>query len=292
MKTLLALLASLALTAQAQEYPAKPVRMIVPLAAGGIADNLARTLGQKITDATKQPVVVDNRPGAAGAIGTELSARSPADGTTIFLGGPGPLTILPLLRKDLPYDAAKDFSPIINIVVFANLLVVHPSVPANSLKELIALAKARPGKLSFASQGIASSGHMVGEQFKQVAGIDIVHVPYKGAAPAVQDLIGGQVAMMFDSVLVSMPHVRAGRLRALAITSPARNPGAPEVPTMAEAGLPGLEAGVWFGLLAPAGTPRAVIDWWNRETRRIFSDPELRERWVMQGAALDLGSPE
>ena len=133
---------------------------------------------------------------------------------------------------------------------------------------------------------------MVGEQFKQVAGIDIVHVPYKGAAPAVQDLVGGQVSMMFDSVLVSMPHVRAGRLRALAITSPARNPGAPEVPTMAEAGLPGLEAGVWFGLLAPAGTPRPVVDWWNRETKRVFSDPELRERWVMQGAALDLGSPE
>lgn len=292
MKRLLALLAAFALSAQAQDYPAKPVRLIVPLAAGGIADNLARTLGQKITDSAKQPVVVDNRPGAASVIGTELAAKAPADGYTLLMGGAGALTVLPLLRKDLPYDAVKDFAPIINIVVFANLLVVHPSVPASSLGELIALAKTSPGKLSFASQGIASSGHMVGEQFKQVAGIDIVHVPYKGAAPAVQDLIGGQVTMMFDSVLVSMPHVRAGRLRALAITSAERNPGAPEVPTMAEAGLPGLEAGVWFGLFAPAGTPRAVIDWWNRETRRVFSEPEVRERWIMQGAAFDLAPPE
>ena len=292
MKALFALLAALALSAQAQDYPSKPVRLIVPLAAGGIADNLARTLGQKITEATRQPVLVDNRPGAAMVIGTELAAKAPADGYTLLMGGAGSLTVLPLLRKDLPYDAVKAFAPIVDIVVFANLLVVHPSVPAKSLRELIALAKANPGKLSFASQGIASSGHMVGEQFRQVAGIDIVHVPYKGAAPAVQDLVAGQVSMMFDSVLVSMPHVRAGRLRALAITSAKRNPGAPEVPTMAEAGLPGLEAGVWFGLLAPAGTPRPVIDWWNRETRRVFSEPALRERWIMQGAALDLGSPE
>jgi tripartite-type tricarboxylate transporter receptor subunit TctC len=292
MKRLFALLAAFALSAQAQDYPSKPVRLIVPLAAGGIADNLARTLGQKITEATRQPVLVDNRPGAAMVIGTELAAKAPADGYTLLMGGAGSLTVLPLLRKDLPYDAAKDFAPVVDIVVFANLLVVHPSVPARSLKELIALAKANPGKLSFASQGIASSGHMVGEQFKQVAGIDIVHVPYKGAAPAVQDLVAGQVSMMFDSVLVSMPHARAGRLRALAITSAERNPGAPEVPTMAEAGLPGLEAGVWFGLFAPAGTPRPVIEWWNRETRRVFSEPAVRERWIMQGAALDLGSPE
>ena len=295
MMRLLAALAATALAvlpASAQDYPAKPLRLIVPLAAGGIADNLARTLGQRITDATKQPVIVDNRPGAAGIIGTELAAKAPADGYTIFMGGPGPLTVLPYLRSNLPFDPVKDFAPIINIVTFANLLVVHPSVPANSLAELIALARTKPGMLSFASQGTASSGHMVGEQFKLVTGLDIVHIPYKGAAPAVQDLVGGQVSMMFDSVLVSMPHVRAGRLRALAITSRERNPGAPEVPTMAEAGLPGLEAGVWFGLFAPAGTPRSVVDWWNRETRRIFSEPELRNRMVMQGATLDLGSPE
>ena len=284
MKRLLAALALIAfavLPASAQDYPAKPLRLIVPLAAGGIADNLARTLGQRITDATKQPVIVDNRPGAAGIIGTELAAKAPADGYTIFMGGPGPLTVLPYLRSNLPFDPVKDFAPIINIVTFANLLA-----------ELIALAKAKPGTISFASQGTASSGHMVGEQFKLVAGLDLVHIPYKGAAPAVQDLVGGQVSMMFDSVLVSMPHVRAGRLRALAITSRERNPGAPEVPTMAEAGLPGLEAGVWFGLFAPAGTPRSVVDWWNRETRRIFSEPELRNRMVMQGATLDLGPPE
>src|SRR6266516_2460816 len=295
MKRLLAALAATAfavLPVSAQDYPAKPLRLIVPLAAGGIADNLARTLGQKITEATKQPVIVDNRPGAASVIGTELAARAQADGYTIFMGGPGPLTELPYLRSNLPFDPVRDFVPIINIVTFANLLVVHPSVPANSLAELIALARAKPGTLSFASQGTASSGHMVGEQFKLVAELDIVHIPYKGAAPAVQDLVGGQVSMMFDSVLVSMPHVRAGRLRALAITSRERNPGAPEVPTMAEAGLPGLEAGVWFGLFAPAGTPRPVVDWWNRETRRIFSEPELRNRMVMQGATLDLGSPE
>jgi tripartite-type tricarboxylate transporter receptor subunit TctC len=293
-KALCFALALLAVSAPAfgQDYPSRPVHIIVPLAAGGIADNLARALGQKITDATKQPVIIDNRPGAAGVIGTELAAKAPADGYTIFMGGPGPLTVLPYLRSNLPFDPVKDFVPIINIVTFANLLVVHPSVPANSLVELIALAKAKPGTLSFASQGTASSGHMVGEQFKLVAGLDIVHIPYKGAAPAVQDLVGGQVSMMFDSVLVSMPHVRAGRLRALAITSRERNPGAAEVPTMAEAGLPGLEAGVWFGLFAPTGTPRKIVDWWNGETRRIFSEPELANRMLMQGAALDLGSPE
>jgi tripartite-type tricarboxylate transporter receptor subunit TctC len=276
----------------AQDYPVKPVRIIVPLAPGGISDNIARTFAQKIAESSKASFIVENRAGGSSVIGTELVARAAPDGYTLLMSGSGPFGITPNLQSKLPYDARKDFAPIIHFVTLANFLVVHPSVPAKSLKEFVALLKAKPGALSYASQGIGSTGHITGEQFKQIAGLDVVHVPYKGAAPAVQDLLGGQVAMMFDSVMVSNPHVKAGKLRALAITSAARNPGSPDVPTMAEAGISGIEGGAWFGLSAPAGTPRPIVDYLNREGRRIFSEPELRERLILQGATIHLDPPE
>jgi len=275
----------------AQDYPSKPVRLIVPLPPGGISDNIARILAAKLGETARQPFVVENRSGANGVLGTELVMKAAPDGYTLLMGGSGPLAILPNLTR-VPYDPLKDFVPIVHIGTWANLLVVHPSVPAASLKELIALAKAKPGALSYASQGNGSTGHIAGELFKQLAGLDIVHIPYKGAAPAAQDLLGGQVSMMFDTVMVSMPHVRAGKLRALAITSTKRSPAAPDVPTMAEAGLPGVEGGAWFGPVAPAGTPRPIVDWLNREARRIFSDPAQRDRLTAQGALLALGPPE
>jgi tripartite-type tricarboxylate transporter receptor subunit TctC len=275
-----------------QEYPSKPLRIVVPLAPGGISDNVARMLAAKLTDAGRQPVVVENRPGANSILGAEAVMKSPADGHTLFMGGSGPFAIQPNLTPRLPYSI-RDFIPVVHIGTWANLLVVHPSVPVKSLKELIALAKAKPGSLSYASQGNGSTGHITAEQFKQLTGTDIVHIPYKGAAPASQDLIGGQVQLMFDSVMVSMPHVRAGKLRALGITLAERNTvAAADVPTMAEAGLAGIEGGAWFGLFAPAGSPRAAVDWLNRETRRAFSEPELRDRLLAQGASLGLGSPE
>ncbi len=286
----LALLAAGA--ALAQDYPSRSIRIVVPLAPGGISDNIARVLGAKLTESFKQPVIVDNRPGANSVLGTEVVMKSAPDGYTLLMGGSGPFGILPNLVAKLPYDPQKDFIAVVHIGTWANLLVVHPSVPAKTLRELVALAKAKPGTLSYASQGNGSTGHITAEQFKQLTGVDIVHIPYKGAAPAAQDLVGGQVAMMFDSVMVSMPQVRAGKLRALAITSSERNPGAPDVPTMAEAGLPGVEGGAWFGLFAPTGTPRPAIEWLNRETRRIFSEPELRDRLVAQGATVGLGTPE
>jgi tripartite-type tricarboxylate transporter receptor subunit TctC len=278
--------------AAAQEYPAKQIRIVVPLAPGGISDNVARMLSAKLTDFGRQPVIVENRPGANSILGAEAVLKSPADGYTLFMGGSGPFAIQPNLTPKLPYSI-RDFVPIVHIGTWANLLVVHPSVPVKSLKELIALAKSQPGKLSYASQGNGSTGHITAEQFKQLTGTDIVHIPYKGAAPASQDLIGGQVHFMFDSVMVSMPHVRAGKLRALGITLAERNTvAAADVPTMAEAGLAGIEGGAWFGLFAPAGSPRAAVDWLNRETRRAFSDPDMRNRLLAQGASLGLGSPE
>ncbi len=292
-RALLAVLATMFMAlASAEDFPSRPVRIIVPLPPGGISDNIARLLAARLAERTKQPFLVENRAGANGVLGTELAMKAAPDGYTLLMGGSGPLSILPNLVAKLPYDPLKDFAPIALVGTWANLLVVHPSVPATSVKELVALAKSRPGALSYASQGNGSTGHIAGELFKQLAGMDIMHVPYKGAAPAAQDLLGGQVTMMFDTVMVSMPHVRAGKLRALGIASKNRNPGAPGVPTMAEAGLPGVESGAWFGPVGPAGTPRPILDWLNRETRRAFSEPAERERLVAQGANLALGSPE
>jgi tripartite-type tricarboxylate transporter receptor subunit TctC len=276
----------------AQDYPAKPVRIIVPTAAGGLTDLLPRTLAQRLQVTTKQAWIVENRAGAGGIIGAEAAAKASADGYTLMMGFHGTQSILPALGVKLPYDPDKDFAPIIHVASVPNVLVVNPSVPAKTVQELVALAKAKPGSVSFASQGNGSSGHMAGEMFKLAAGIDIVHVAYRGAAPAMQDLMGGQVTMMFDILPLAMANVRAGKLRALAVATTERVAAAPEVPTMTEAGVPGVEGGAWFALYAPTGTPRPIIEWLNREANKVFSDPEVRDKFAAQGASFPLGSPE
>ena len=275
-----------------QDYPAKPVRIIVPLAPGGLGDQLSRIVATRAAPATKQPVIVENRTGGGGIIGAEAAARAAPDGYTLFTGLHNTQSILPHLHPRLPYDPVKDFNPVILMGTAPNVLVVHPSLPAKSVKELVQLARAKRGDLTYASQGVGSSGHIAAELFKLTAKVDIVHVPYKGAAPAIQDLLGGHVMMMFDIAPFALPNMRAGKVRALAVATAGRLQVAPDLPTMAEAGMPEVEGGAWFALFAPAGTPRSVIDWWNREARRVLSEPDARERFVSQGAMLPLGTPE
>ena len=277
--------------AHAQTYPSQPIKLIVPTPAGGIADLVGRTLAQKLSEAGKT-AVVENRTGGAGAIAATAVAKAPPDGYTLYIGFHQTQTILPHLMTNLTYDAEKDFAPISLIAASANVLVVHPSVPANSVRELIAHAKANPGKLTYASQGNGSSGHIVGEQFKQVTGTSVTHVPYRGAAPAVQDLVAGHVSMMFDIAPLAKTQIEAKTVRGLAVAGSQRLAVLPDLPSMAEAGLPELEGGPWFGLLAPAGTPRSVIDWLNSETKKAFSAPDVRERFISQGIALPLNTPE
>jgi tripartite-type tricarboxylate transporter receptor subunit TctC len=289
---LTALLAiSAPMPAAAQAYPTKPVRIIVPLAAGGLADILARVVAQRLADVSGQSFVVENRTGGAGAVGAEAAAKSAADGYTLFLGGQGVNATLPHLAK-LNFDPAKDFVAIIHLATFPNLLVVNPALPVQTVKELVDHAKANPGKVSYASQGNGSSGHMVAEQFKLLTGTDMVHVPYRGAAPAVQDLVAGHVQVMFDSVTLQMPQLTAGRTRALAVMSPQRADVLPAVPTMNEAGYAEMQGGTWFGLFAPTGTPRQVIDWVNSEARKAFAPQDVRQRFLSQAALLPLGTPE
>jgi tripartite-type tricarboxylate transporter receptor subunit TctC len=286
------LLGVFAAPAQAQTYPSQPIRLIVPTPAGGIADLVGRTLATKLGEAGKT-VVVENRTGGAGVIAAETVARATPDGYTIYVGFHQTQTILPHLQAKLPYDATKDFAPIILVAASANVLVVHPSVPAKSVQELIAYAKANPGKLTYASQGNGSSGHIVGEQFKQATGTDLVHVPYRGAAPAVQDLVAGHVSLMFDIAPLAKTQIEAKTVRGLAVAGSKRLSVLPDLPSMAESGLPELEGGPWFGLLGPAGTPRPIIDWLNAETRKAFSAPDVRDRlFISQGINLPLGTPE
>jgi tripartite-type tricarboxylate transporter receptor subunit TctC len=277
--------------AVAQAYPVKTVRIIVPLAAGGLADILARVVAQRLGEVSGQSFVVENRTGAAGAVGAEAAARAPADGYTLFLGGQAVNATLPHLTR-LSFEPATDFVGIIHLATFPNLLVVTPSMPIKTVRELVDHAKANPGKVSYASQGNGSSGHMVAEQFKLLTGVDMVHVPYRGAAPAVQDLVAGHVQIMFDSVTLQMPHLTAGATRALAVLMPERVNVIPNVPTMAEAGYAEMQGGTWFALFAPAGTPRPIIDWVNAEARKAFDSPDVRQRFVSQGATLPLGTPE
>jgi len=278
-------------TANAQQFPSKPVRIITS-AQGGLVELLPRTLAAKLHLASGQPWLVEPKLGAGGVIGAEYVMKSPPDGHTLFLGFTGVFSVLPALGAKLPFDVNKDFEPIVLLGTVPNILVVHPSVPANSVKELIALARAKPDLLSYASQGVGSSGHISAEQFKQIAGVQMLHVPYKGAGPAVQDLLGGQVSLMFDVVPLALANVKAGKVRALGVATAERVRVLPEVPTMAEAGVPGVEGGAWFGLYAPAGTPRAIIDWINREARKVFAEPEIRGRLEEQGVSLPTGTPE
>ncbi|MGE0039405.1 MAG: Bug family tripartite tricarboxylate transporter substrate binding protein [Xanthobacteraceae bacterium] len=276
--------------ASSQDYPSRPIKIIVPLAPGGLADTLARIVSQRLAEASGQSVVVENRPGGAGAVGAEAAARSPADGYTIFMGSLATNAVIAHLTK-LNFDPNKDLVPITHVATFPNVLVVNPKLPATSVKELVAYAKANPGKLSYASQGNAASGHLVGEQFKQVAGIDMVHVPYRGAAPAIQDLIAGHVQVMFDSVTLQTPLINDGKTRGLAVLTPKRVASIPDVPTMEEAGISKMQSGTWFGLFAPAGTPPAAIAWVNAEARRAFDAESVRQRYLAQGTLLPLGTP-
>jgi tripartite-type tricarboxylate transporter receptor subunit TctC len=276
--------------AHAQDYPSRPIKIVVPLAAGGMADILARVIAAKLSEAG-HTAVVENRTGGAGVIGADSVAKSAPDGYTLLMGLHATQAILVHLQK-LPYDPATDFAPVIHVATVPNVLLVNNAVPATSLKELIDYAKANPGKLTFASQGNGSTGHMIGEQFKVMAGIQLTHVPYRGAAPASQDLLAGHVSMLFDIVPLAVSNLQSGKVRALAVCAPERVKVLPDVPTIAEAGLPGMEAGAWFGLFAPAGTPPAAVAWINREAQKAFAAPEARERFAGQGAVLPLQTPE
>ena len=268
--------------APAQNYPQKTVRIIVPYAAGGNTDITARAIGAKLTDLFGQQVIVDNRPGGATNIGSELAAKAPPDGYTLLMGGASNAINMTLFSKP-PYDTLRDFAPIILCVKGANVLSVHPSLPAKTLKELIALAKARPGTLNFASSGLGTSNQMAGELMKVMAGINIVHIPYKGNAPALVDTIAGNVHMIFSGVPALVPHINSGRLRAIAIGSLKRFEAIPAVPTFDESGLKGYEATTWFGLLAPVKTPKDIVARLNTEVGKILAGADIKGRFVNEG---------
>jgi tripartite-type tricarboxylate transporter receptor subunit TctC len=276
---------------QSPSYPAKPIKIIVPVPPGGGVDILARAIGQKLSEALKVPVIPENKPGASAAVGTDLLAKSAPDGYTLMMAYTAHATN-PYLNPNLPYDTEKDFAAVALVGYIPLVLVVHPSVPAHSVKELIALAKAKPGQLQFASGGAGAGAHLSGELFRNLADVDVTHVPYKGNAPALVDLLGGQVTMMFDTVNTAMPHVKAGKLRLLATTTAQRSSMAPDVPTMIESGLPGFEVSAWYAVLAPARTPRDVIARLNAEINRALADPEMKSRFAAQGVEFVGGSPE
>ncbi len=275
--------ACVANAALSQDYPSRPIRIIVPFSAGGTADLLARQIGQILSAALRQQVLIENRTGAGGNIGADLAARSKPDGYTLLMGTVSTHAINPHLYPDMPYDAEKSFVPIVLVATLPNLLVVHPSVPAKDVGELIALAKAKPGELAFASGGNGTTHHLAGELFKKLAGVDMIHIPYKGNAPAVTDLVGGQVQVMFDNIPVSLQQVRAGKLRALAVTGLKRSPVLPDVPTIAESAIPGYNITSWFGLYAPAGTPPRIVERLNKDANRALADKSFRRRLMDQG---------
>ena len=285
----------LAMTMQhagAQNYPNKPIRLIVTFAAGGGADFMGRLIGQKLSETMGQPVIVDNRAGAGGAIGNEAVAKAAPDGYTLLLGAAGPLVISPVLYAKLPFDVVKDLAPISLLAHVPFALCAHPSVPVSSVKELIALAKRRPGKLNFCSAGTAGAPHLAGELFKASAGVDLVHVPYKGLAPAITDLIGGQLDLVFADVNLVKQHVEGKRLRGLAVTGITRSAIMPQLPTVSEAALPGYQAGTWYGVLAPSGVPREVIAKLHAEISRLLASGEMKERLATQGAEPAGNTPE
>jgi len=277
-------------TAAAQNYPVKPIRFLVGFPPGGTSDILARTIGQKLAEAVGQQVVIENRPGAAGNIGAEAAAKSAPDGYTIFMSTTSQAISASLYSK-LNYDLVRDFAPVIQAVNYTNLLVVHPSLPVRSVKELIALAKARPGQLNYGTAGNGTPPHMTGEMFNSYTGVKLTHVPYKGGAPAIADLLGGQITIMFDNVPPLLPHVQAGKMRPLAVTSLKRIEVLRNVPTLDESGLKGFDSVAWNGVLAPAGTSKEIIARLNTEIVRILSLPDIRERLSSQGADPVGGTP-
>ena len=277
--------------ASGANYPAKQIRVIVPFPAGGPTDAIARAIGQKLSETWGQPVIVDNRPGAGGNIGTELAAKSPADGYTLFIGTVANAINQSLFAK-LPFDFVRDFAPVTQNYVTGLILAVHPSLPAHTVKELIALAKAHPGQLSYSSSGVGGTPHLAGELFNSMAGVTMVHVPYKGSAPAMADLLGGHIQLTFDNMLTVLPQVKAGKLRGLAVTMTTRSPLTPELPTVAEAGLKGFEVKSWNGVVVPTGTPKEIIARLNGEIVRILRQPDLREKFLVQGVELVPTTPE
>jgi len=276
----------------AQQYPVKPIRLIVPSTPGGSVDTLARTIGPRLTERWGQQVVVDNRAGAGGTIAAEVTAKSPPDGYVLMLGTIASLCTNVSLHKKLPYDPVRDFAPVSLVATQNLMLLVHPSVPAKSVKELTRFAKSQPGKLSYGSAGSGTGSHLSGELFKQLAGVDILHIPYKGVAPGLVDLISGQISINFPSILSALPHVRSGRARALAVTGATRTRAAPELPTMQEAGVKDYESMTWYGIVAPAGTPAEIVTKLSAETAAIMKHPDTSERLSKEGADPVGSSPQ
>jgi tripartite-type tricarboxylate transporter receptor subunit TctC len=289
---LISVATALGQAAAAQGYPARPIRLILPFPAGGPTDIIARTFGAKLGEALGQQVVSDNRGGAAGVIGAKIAARAAPDGYTLFLGAIGVMTLNPNLRRNLPYDPARDFQPVSLLSESPYILLANQGLPARSAKELAALANSRPGQLAFASGGVGTGNHLSGELFKLAAGIDLVHVPYKGASLAVGDLIAGNVQLLFINVLAALPHVKSGRARALAITSARRSPAAPDVPTFSESGFPAVQTSSWHGIVAPARVSAPIVGRLHSELTRIARMPDVRERMEAQGAEVVGSTPE
>lgn len=294
MKRLLIIIAGILLCAgrtMAQDYPAKPIRFIIPLAPGGGGDILARSIAQKLNEKWGQPVIVDNRPGGGGVIGTEVVAKAPADGYTILMIATNH-TVNPSLIPKLPYDAIADFAPVTQLTASPNILVLHPSLPAASLKELIALARQRPGQLNYSSAGNGTAGHLAAELMKMMAKIDVVHVPYKAAPQALSDLVSGQIQLQFSNLMTALPHVKSGRLRGIAVTTLQRSPAIPELPTMDQAGLRGYRVDQTYGVVAPGRTPAPIIARLNGEIVNILKSPDIGQRMSAEGAMLVGNTPQ
>ena len=278
--------------AAAADFPVKPIHLIVPFPPGGGNDTVARAIAQQISPELGQPVVIDNRPGAGGSVGAELAAKAPPDGYTLFLAGVGSHVVNPNLHKKLGYDPLKDFAPITLIASAPSVLVVNPKVPAQNIAEFTAYARAHPGVLNYASNGNGSAAQLAAAMYESMAGVKMVHVPYKGIAPAMTDLMGGEVQLMFGTVVALVPHIQAGKLRALAVTGKKRSALLPEIPTLRESGLPEYEAGSWYGIEAPAGTPRTIIDQLNAVMVKALKQPEVARRLALDGAEVIGSTPE
>jgi tripartite-type tricarboxylate transporter receptor subunit TctC len=278
--------------AEAQSFPAKPIKLICPFPPAGAVDIASRAIANELTRTLGQTVTVENRPGAGGNLGAEAAARSAPDGYTLFMSTSGIQAINPALYSKMPVDVNKELAPVAALVSLSNVLVLHPSVKANSVKDVVALAKAQPGRIPYASSGNGTSIHMSGAMFTQMTGTDMIHVPYKGSGPAVTDLLAGQVSMMFDNIPSALPHIKAGKLRALATTGARRDPALPDLPTIAEAGVPGYESGVWFGLMVPAGTPKDIVARLNADIVKGAKSPEFVKRMTDLGYNIIPGSPE
>ena len=289
---LLLLILLFPMTVLAQAYPSKPVKLIVPFPVGGIADIYSRIVANRLTELWGQPVVVENRTGAGGNIGADLVAKAAPDGYTIGIGSIGTHAVNVTLFSRMPYDAVNDFSPIVHLLEAEGLLVVHPSVPATSVPELIAYARANPGRLTFASAGMGTASHLAGELFKSMAKVEMNHIPYKGNVPAITDLLAGQTSLIFATMPTVLPHVKAGKLRPLATIGAERSAAAPDLPTVAEAALPGFAVTNWVGFFAPARTPAEIVQRWNAETLKVMQTPEMQARLVNEGARFIPMSPE